>query len=101
MASVENIQKTGVPIAMLQSAKGMQVTLEMSTNINERWVGTVVNVDDHGNVELANAKHWDGASPARDVISTIIRGSQILYVKLPVEEMTAIYPQLKLVQRAK
>jgi small nuclear ribonucleoprotein (snRNP)-like protein len=84
-------RKLGLPLSMLQASKGLQVTLEMCDH-RERWLGTVNNVDDNGNVELSNAKHWDGLRPARDVPSTIVRGNNILYVKLPEAEMTVLFP---------
>jgi small nuclear ribonucleoprotein (snRNP)-like protein len=92
------IQRVGVPLAMLQASKGMQVTVELADR--QRWSGKVVNVDDAGNIELCNAKHWDGTSAARDVVSTILRGGTVLYVQLPQEELSAQFPILNLVQRA-
>lgn len=83
----------GIPVSILQSAKGLTVTIEMADK--QRWVGTLVNVDDNLNLELSNSKHWDGTNPARDVKTTLIRGNNIMYVRLPEAEMEALFPMLK------
>lgn len=93
------VLKFGLPIAVLYSARDTEVQLELATG--ERWKGTVVNVDDSGNVELCNAQQEDDATGENNKVSSaVFRGGAILFAQmLDVEKMRVMWPMLKLVQR--
>ena len=99
---MQAVQKFGIPLAMLHAAKGAPVRLELANR--ERWSGTVVGVDENGNVDLANATHEfvdpsSGAVATRQVEAAMIRGQGVLFVQLPQQEMVAQFPMLRLAQR--
>jgi small nuclear ribonucleoprotein (snRNP)-like protein len=93
----ELVERFGLPIAMLYTAKDTEVTIDLVGG--EKWKGTVVGVDESGNVELCNATQLEPV-PSRDVKSTMIRAGSIIFAAISdAEAMTAQWPMLKLVTR--
>ncbi len=97
------VEKFGIPIAMLFTAKDSKVQIECTNG--EKWSGTLVNVDEAGNVELANAEQTaaagGSATAPRPVKSAIIRSGAILFTQLTdTEALSAQWPMLKTVTRA-
>ncbi|KFM61724.1 Small nuclear ribonucleoprotein Sm D3, partial [Stegodyphus mimosarum] len=73
----------GVPVLLLQKFHGKKINV--STNNNEMFVGTLLEAEDNMNLSLSNVTVTLCSGKTLDMINVYIKGSRIRYINLPDE----------------